>query len=218
MEANIASTGPPAAIVNPRRVGRVTPCAPRLQPASTGFSRMPLANPVVPITFPRFIVVPSRLVAPNPTKSTNFAPAHFDHHPGCPDACPPPRRARRQEPGGRASPGTSRPLSIIRAARTFHTSRAFAYAPASWTAPALRRCGPGILLSQGDQLQVPRVSRTRKTRHHHPAISHLPPLQRPTPTESDDKKMSAIFSNPPPPCPNQQLAINNWQFFTPNHT
>jgi hypothetical protein len=35
-------------IANPRLVGRVTPCAPRLQPARTGFSQALIANPVVP--------------------------------------------------------------------------------------------------------------------------------------------------------------------------
>jgi hypothetical protein len=39
-------------IANPRLVGRVTPCAPRLKPAGTGFSQTLLANPVAQMMFP----------------------------------------------------------------------------------------------------------------------------------------------------------------------
>jgi len=102
---------------NPRWVGRVTPCAPRPPPVGPGFSQIQPANPVVPMVFPPgsligtphfgFATVPSRLVKPNPTKSTNFAPAHFNPDPARLDACPA-CRARREELGDRASPGIPR--------------------------------------------------------------------------------------------------------------
>ena len=44
--ANLQSARPPL-------VGRVTPCAPRLQPAEPGFSQMQPAKPVVPLTYPQ---------------------------------------------------------------------------------------------------------------------------------------------------------------------
>jgi hypothetical protein len=103
MEALQAATGPPAAIANPRSVGRVTPCAPHLQPPCTRFSQTPPANPVVPMAFPSgspigtphlaFATVPSRFVTPNQSKTINFAPVPFDHDPGPLPFC----RARREE-------------------------------------------------------------------------------------------------------------------------
>ena len=98
MEALQASTGPPAALANPPPVGRVTPCAPRLPPAGTGYTQRPLANPVAQMAipqvhppepcFPDSLFPPSNLVTPSPTKTTNFAPIRFDHAPARPDVYP----------------------------------------------------------------------------------------------------------------------------------
>jgi len=105
MEALRASTGPPAALANPRPVGRVTPCAPRCNQRSLNFPRCHLPvrlsqwrSPSSPAGTPlsQFAPIPSRFVTPNRIKSNFFAPVHFHHAPGHLDARPPTYRARRE--------------------------------------------------------------------------------------------------------------------------
>jgi hypothetical protein len=53
-------------------VGRVSPCAPRLRPAGSGFSQMPLANPVVPMVFPQVhLSEPRPAVSQSPRQSSS---------------------------------------------------------------------------------------------------------------------------------------------------
>ena len=54
-------------------------------------------------------------------------------------------------------------------AQTSHPPQAPAHAPASRSAPALRRCGPGLLSSSGVQLQPPYAPSTRQTRQIRPS-------------------------------------------------